>query len=73
MLLLFVYFVSRNIDNFISASVLESLKNTNDFNFEQQNKTINSDLNKREKQLLDADEIMNKHKECSDIYDCSRP
>ena len=72
MLLLFVYFVSRDIDNFISASVLETLKNTNHFNFEQQNETINSNLKKREKQLLDVDEIMINPKECSNIYEWTR-
>ena len=72
MLLLFVYFVSRDIDNFISASVLETLKNRNHFNFEQQNETINSNLKKREKQLLDVDEIMNNPKESSNIYEWTR-
>ena len=72
MLLLFVYFVSRDIDNFISSSVLETLKNRNHFNFEQQNESINSNLKKREKQLLDVDEIMNNPKECSNIYEWTR-
>jgi hypothetical protein len=69
MLLLFVYFVSRDIDNFISSSVLETLKNRNHFNFEQQNENINSNLKKREKQLLDVDEMMNNPKESSNIYE----
>lgn len=84
MLLLFVYFVRRDIDNFISlSSFLKTLKNTNHFNFEQQNKNdfnfeqqntiINSNLKKREKQLLDVDEMMNNHKESSNIYEWTQP